>query len=1018
MRQRLPCEGSNCLHNNIIHPQVQYLFLTLLLSFSAGIVLGLFSLLVLLCCRVCRRRTNENRGGQDTSGAEAPPETAPDVPYPKVSVLQQFLERVVEEPRSTILKSPDGPVTREQLRCCALQCAELLSPHLSGGGSSSTELVALYLQPGPQLIAAVLGVWLAQAAWTPLDRKSPKKRLQELVKQMKPSVVLCDDDSPFKQLEVPVVHAKLSFKVFDRPMVHFEESMDKIAQVIYTSGSTGAPKGVMYTHGRLAHSTHFFAQQCEVRPGCRVLQKTPNIWSVFRHEVYPALSRGGLIVHPDPHLASDPVHLAETINSTSVSLLVATPTVLELVLDSGETLSSLQRVVCMGEPLSWRLVEIIMKQLPAVQIMNFYGSTETENTTYTVPRVRNHWQAASAVPAGQPQPHVAIHLLQPGCLDISHFEGEICFGGVMSSGYWERPDLTAMNFVQHPQLGWLYRTGDLGKWQHGQLVVLGRLDRQVKIRGCRVELQELELTLQQLVADCGGVECAAVAAKGSDHLQIVAFVCPDSEDPDKLDLEVLTREAQAVLSPQLMPSLFAALPKLPRLSNGKVDLMSLKTFASDALVKQDTQTESVIDSLGMLQHLTRTQLEEDRWHQNQQAFWTMLVMMQHFTGILGRGVHKSDDFGYTWTLLVMEFAHGRDMIAMFLLLGFADARREPELGHREGAALVTAMALTLWSSGNQDLAIGGEWFLYTYLRARLVLVGLCRFQSGLWQAGLLFLLSCMLPDDYFWLQFPQNWREYIKTHSSGLDSKGLKFLVFFMPACYLLSFHATAEGAVAWARTHGRNLMRKAEDYLAQYMDPDAALWRLQLSFSLACWTFFVVLSFLTGWRPKWGLEPFAYQFGFQAIYIESGDDWFGPSHSVTWQYMNNPSLATYVALWFGETLLFILPGVTVALAMVYMPVHFKTIGTACFGLYVCHIPIAFWPSVEKFQQNVTRQITNPMWNDAVNIFILLLWSIVFVTTFAHTVGVAFHYLLIAVLGEIAKKFKPETPSSRSQCRC
>lgn len=229
----------------------------------------------------------------------------------------------VEEPRSTILKSPDGPVTREQLRCCALQCAELLSPHLSGGGSSSTELVALYLQPGPQLIAAVLGVWLAQAAWTPLDRKSPKKRLQELVKQMKPSVVLCDDDSPFKQLEVPVVHAKLSFKVFDRPMVHFEESMDKIAQVIYTSGSTGAPKGVMYTHGRLAHSTHFFAQQCEVRPGCRVLQKTPNIWSVFRHEVYPALSRGGLIVHPDPHLASDPVHLAETINSTSVSLLVA-----------------------------------------------------------------------------------------------------------------------------------------------------------------------------------------------------------------------------------------------------------------------------------------------------------------------------------------------------------------------------------------------------------------------------------------------------------------------------------------------------------------------------------------------------------------------------------------------------------------------------------------------------------------------------------------------------------------------
>ena len=110
-------------------------------------------------------------------------------------------------------------------------------------------------------------------------------------------------------------------------------------------------------------------------------------------------------------------------------------------------------------------------------------------------------------------------------------QGEICFGGVMSSGYWQRPDLTAMNFVQHPELGLLYRTGDLGKWQRSQLVVLGRIDRQVKIRGCRVELQELELTLRQLVLDCGGAECAAVAAQGSDHLQIVAFVCPKPEDP-------------------------------------------------------------------------------------------------------------------------------------------------------------------------------------------------------------------------------------------------------------------------------------------------------------------------------------------------------------------------------------------------------------------------------------------------------------------------------------------------------
>ena len=176
-----------------------------------------------------------------------------------------------------------------------------------------------------------------------------------------------------------------------------------------------------------------------------------------------------------------------------------------------------------------------------------------------------------------------------------------------------------------------------------------------------------------------------------------------------------------------------------------------------------------------------------------------------------------------------------------------------------------------------------------------------------------------------------------------------------------------------------------------------------------------MVLSVLSGWRPKWGLEPFAYQYGFQAAYVETGDDWFGLSHAVTWQYMNNPSLGTYLALWIGETLLFILPGVAIGLAMVYMPWHFKTVGQACFGLYVCHIPIAFWPSSEWIQQIVTRCITNPKWYDSVNLLILLLWAITWALAFAYTVGVCFHYMLIAVLGELAKRLQPPE-TSRQLC--
>ena len=262
------------------------------------------------CCAVESVEEGPMRTGVDRTLQELKhhQRQAADVPYPKVSVLQQFLERVVSRLKSSLFtffcfrlvfffllwkRKKKWIMFKSSPEPLLLEGGRAKKYHFEESRWSSDPWAAALLCPSVRRAPFTTPVWgrfiqhracgtlfaartpahcgsarsLARTGcWTPLDRKSPKKRLQELVKQMKPSVVLCDDDSPFKQLEVPVVHAKLSFKVFDRPMVHFEESMDKVAQVIYTSGSTGAPKGVMYTHGRLAHSTHFFAQQCEVRP--------------------------------------------------------------------------------------------------------------------------------------------------------------------------------------------------------------------------------------------------------------------------------------------------------------------------------------------------------------------------------------------------------------------------------------------------------------------------------------------------------------------------------------------------------------------------------------------------------------------------------------------------------------------------------------------------------------------------------------------------------------------------------
>ena len=499
-------------------------------------------------------------------------------------------------------------------------------------------------------------------------------------------------------------------------------------------------------------------------------------------------------------------------------------------------------------------------------------------------------------------------------------------------------------------------------------------------------------------------ESAAVAASGdASHLQIVAFVCPES-----LDLEAIHKEAQARLSPQLMPSLFTALPKLPRLNNGKVDLMRLKTLASDALAKQSTETHTVLDSLGVLQRLTKSQIEEDKWMQNQQAFWTLMVMMEHFH--LTRGAARSGpqygsgDADFRALFMLIDFCHCRDMVAFLLLLGFADSRlqrSERILGPRDAAVLIAALFMTLvfrpvhaaifrGVDALPPVTIGPEWFLYAYFWARLVLLGLSRhLKPGLWQVIFMFLMA-MSPDDLFWLRLPQSWRAALE-ENNPLDTKSLKLIGAFFPACYLLAFHASRAGIVTWCKRSGQQIMQKLESRSMVFTP-----WILEQSFSFACWSQWLALSLLCGRWPKWDLGSFTYQHGYQAVFVEIG------SHSVSWYYMTHPSLLIYLALWIGEAILLISPAISIALAMAYLPYHFKTMGTACFGIYLIHVPMAYEPWTKYFEAPILSHITNPNWNGGTNLVIVLAWNAIFCILFAHTVGLAFHRLLVSALAKLA----------------
>ncbi len=503
------------------------------------------------------------------------------------SLADLFGARAEKEPDRIAVVHEGERATYRELSARAHAIADALGAHGIGPGAR----VALALDRSIDLVASVLGILEAGAAYVPLDPAHPAERLRWTTTDSGATALLTTGElDPFGgAAPIPTVHIEdvpQASQRRDRPRARPEDP----AYVLYTSGSTGRPKGVVVTHAnvvRLFASTDawFRFAPDDVFTLFHSIAFDFSVW-----ELFGALLHGGRLVVVPRKITRAPDEFRALLSTERVTILNQTPSAFEQLIAADERDGSplfLRAVVFGGEALAVdRLAPWLARHGDAApRLVNMYGITETTvHVTYRPIRASDLGVAArrGASPIGRPIPDLTVHVLdatgEPAPLGVP---GEIWVGGAgVARGYHDRAELDAARFVVGPSGERLYRSGDLGRFVgDDELEFLGRADAQVKIRGHRIEPGEIEATLLERT-DLQGT--AVVVREDEGERRLVAYLVP-REDVDHGRLVALAREHLASRVPEpMIPSAFVVLDALPLTVNGKLDRARLPAPSVDA----------------------------------------------------------------------------------------------------------------------------------------------------------------------------------------------------------------------------------------------------------------------------------------------------------------------------------------------------------------------------------------------------------------------------------------------------
>jgi len=491
------------------------------------------------------------------------------LPFPKTTLHKLLENQALKTPKALALKFGSISVDYQELQ----NRIDEMAKHLWHHGVRPGQIIAISLERSPDLIVSMFAVLKCGASYIPIDTAYPKARLELMMTDSAATFLIHnntheDINQTFKSLNVQ--NLKDTKDIFTSESVEVEVSSEAPAYIIYTSGSTGKPKGVVVTHNNTINLVYSMGQEPGISSEDKIFAVTTISFDAMVMETFLPLLHGASIVLVDEDTRRDGDILLKKALDEGVTVMWGTPSIWQILLDSGWENPLTLKALIGGEPVPLPLAHKLIDRCE--EVWNIYGPTETTVCCLLTKITKDD----NPIVVGLPVANTAIYLLDENGEAVDHGEvGEIVIGGAgVSQGYLNRPELTSERFLtdnfQEKTKAKLYYSGDLGKLlPNGKIQCLGRRDFQVKVRGHRIELGEIETVLNKL----SDIKKATVVVNSElGESRLVAYMQTATAANDSNEIR---EQLNKILPDYMIPSIFMWVDDFPLTSNGKVDKDSL-----------------------------------------------------------------------------------------------------------------------------------------------------------------------------------------------------------------------------------------------------------------------------------------------------------------------------------------------------------------------------------------------------------------------------------------------------------